>query len=81
MGKPMLKLHFLGSGSHGNATVLRWQDAAILIDCGFAPEELQRRLRSAHVPLESIAAVFVSHEHADHVAGLAGLTAAAHLAR
>lgn len=66
----MLKIHFLGSGSRGNATVLRWQDAAILIDCGFAPEELDKRLRQAGVSLDTILAVFVSHEHADHVAGL-----------
>jgi len=65
-----LRLDFLGSGSRGNACLIRYDDTCILLDCGFGPRELARRLRLADVSLQSISALCVTHEHRDHVAGL-----------
>jgi phosphoribosyl 1,2-cyclic phosphodiesterase len=49
----------------------------LLIDCGLAPEELERRLGNLGVAPSSLAAILVTHEHDDH-AGHAYAFAAAH---
>jgi phosphoribosyl 1,2-cyclic phosphodiesterase len=66
-----VKLRILGTGSRGNALLLEAGETRILIDAGFVPRTLARRLRAVHVPPESISAVVVTHEHADHVGGVA----------
>ncbi len=61
----------LGSGSTGNATLIEACDAAhttrVLIDCGFTLKELTLRLARSGVAPESIDAIFVTHEHGDHI--------------
>lgn len=61
----------LGSGSSGNATLIEAGDGTrttrVLVDCGFSLRELARRLARRGVTVESIDAVFVTHEHGDHV--------------
>lgn len=61
----------LGSGSKGNALLVESGRTRVLLDCGFGPRELARRLARLEVAAESIAAVLVTHEHADHVGGAA----------
>ena len=51
----------LGSGSSGNATVIRCGDDAILIDAGFSGAELQRRLDTAGVAAARIRGILISH--------------------
>ncbi len=67
----MLRFTVLGSGSTGNATLIEAGDGArrtrVLIDCGLTTRELARRLAQRDVHLEDIDAVFVTHEHSDHV--------------
>lgn len=60
----------LGSGSKGNATYIQAGGTAILIDAGFSGVEIKRRLAEIEVDLSSIAAIFVTHEHNDHVRGV-----------
>lgn len=73
-------LSILGSGSRGNAAVVATARTRLLIDAGFSRRELLRRLALAgHAP-EALDAVLVTHEHSDHVAGLARLAAALPLA-
>ncbi len=71
----MLRFCCLGSGSRGNAFVIEAGDAQacvrVLLDDGFAPRELERRLLRAGVDLASLTAVFVTHEHSDHAGGVA----------
>lgn len=67
----------LGSGSSGNATVVEAGNGAsatrVLIDCGFSLRELEFRLQRAGLAPEQLNAVFVTHEHADHVGCSVGL--------
>ncbi len=60
----------LGSGSGGNCTYLGTEKTRILVDAGFSMKETARRLSSISVPLDSIQALVISHEHADHVHGM-----------
>lgn len=59
----------LGSGSRGNAVVLEADGARLLVDAGFPARTLSRRLAAAEIAPESIAALVLTHEHGDHVAG------------
>lgn len=61
----------LGSGSRGNATLVEAGGTRVLVDCGFTLRELERRLDVLGVALDSLSAILVSHEHGDHVRGVA----------
>ena len=61
----------LGSGSSGNALVVEAGSgmtlSRVLVDCGFTLRELDIRLARAGLATEDLDAVFVTHEHGDHV--------------
>ena len=63
----------LGSGSEGNAYVAESGETTLLIDCGFSLASLVRRMASRHISPADVDAVVISHEHGDHVAGMAAL--------
>jgi phosphoribosyl 1,2-cyclic phosphodiesterase len=67
----VLRFKNLGSGSTGNASVIEaqcgHQTTRILIDCGLGLKELERRLIQANLELSDLDALFITHEHADHV--------------
>lgn len=63
----------LGSGSRGNATLIECRGTRILLDCGFAVRETERRLQQIDVAANTISAIVVTHEHGDHVAGVTRL--------
>ena len=66
----MLRFKSLGSGSSGNATLVESAGLVpfrLLVDCGLGIRQLQMRLREAGLQLEDIDAVFITHEHSDHV--------------
>ena len=69
----MFSLIPLSSGSKGNATLVRWPQGAALIDCGLTVKELNRRLTEADAALGEIKAIFITHEHRDHIAGAPAL--------
>lgn len=64
-----MKLWVLGSGSAGNAVLVESGESRVLVDAGFSPRELARRLRAIGVAPASIEACVVTHEHTDHVRG------------
>ena len=66
----MFKFSLLGSGSSGNAALVVSPRARILIDCGLSYRQLQRRAESIGETIHNLDAVFITHEHTDHVAGL-----------
>ena len=59
----------LGSGSRGNALVVESGSTRVLLDCGFSVRETERRLERLEVAAGSIAAILITHEHSDHIAG------------
>lgn len=66
----MLKFKSLGSGSSGNATVVEATGIApsrVLVDCGLGLKHLLYRLGEAGLEPEDIHAVFITHEHGDHI--------------
>ena len=65
----------LGSGSEGNGLVVEVGDTRVLIDCGFAVRDTVARLARLGVAAETISAVLVTHEHADHIGGVAAFAA------
>ena len=64
----------LGSGSQGNATLVSDGETLILVDCGFPRKETERRLQRLNVAAEDIDAVIVTHEHGDHMGGVASFS-------
>jgi phosphoribosyl 1,2-cyclic phosphodiesterase len=60
----------LASGSSGNAALLATENTRILVDAGLSMRETARRLAAIGEDLARIDAILVTHEHADHVAGL-----------
>lgn len=73
----MLRVASVGSGSGGNGLVVEAADLGgttrVLLDAGFAPGVLERRLAALGLSLSDLDAVLVTHEHSDHVGGLAAL--------
>jgi phosphoribosyl 1,2-cyclic phosphodiesterase len=67
----MMRFCSLGSGSTGNATLIEGHGGLtttrVLVDCGFSLRELERRLALKGLAACDIDAVFVTHEHGDHV--------------
>lgn len=63
----------LGSGSKGNAWLLRSGHTTLLMDCGFGLRDLLSRLSRFQVRPEELDAVFLTHEHTDHMRGAAAL--------
>ncbi len=62
----LLGICVLGSGSGGNATVLRWGKSAMLIDAGFGPRTTDKRLQQAGLTLTDLEAVCLTHLDQDH---------------
>lgn len=65
---------FLGSGSSGNACLVRG-DTGLLLDCGFSAAELLRRADDAGWDPRDIRGILLTHEHADHARGASTLAA------
>lgn len=69
----MIRFAILGSGSKGNATLIEAGGTRVLIDCGFNLRETESRLQRLGVEAAALAAVLVTHEHSDHLGGVARL--------
>lgn len=68
----------LGSGSAGNAWVIESRPGAsatrVLVDCGFSLRELDLRLTRAGLSSDELDAIFVTHEHGDHIGSALALS-------
>lgn len=60
----------LNSGSNGNCYYIGNQEEAVLIDAGLSCRETEKRMRRMGLSLSRVKAIFVSHEHDDHIRGL-----------
>jgi phosphoribosyl 1,2-cyclic phosphodiesterase len=63
----------LGSGSRGNALVVEAAGTRVLVDCGFGPRNLAVRLDRLGLEPGDLDAILVTHEHSDHVGGVAAV--------
>ena len=70
-----MKVRFLSlaSGSSGNCYYLGCDSYGILIDAGIGVRTIRKRLKMFGIPMESVVAVFVTHDHADHIKSLSVL--------
>jgi len=69
--RSMVRFTVLASGSRGNATVITGGRTRILVDCGLSCKELFRRMKLMEEEPETLDAILISHEHSDHVGGVA----------
>lgn len=60
----------LNSGSNGNCYYIGNQDEAILVDAGISCRETERRMARLGLTMQKVKAIFVSHEHIDHIRGI-----------
>jgi phosphoribosyl 1,2-cyclic phosphodiesterase len=63
----------LGSGSRGNGTLVASGEDLLLVDCGFTIKEVERRMARLGRKAEELSALLVTHEHGDHLKGVAPL--------
>ena len=68
-----LRFSSLGSGSEGNALVVQVGQSCVLMDCGFNLTETVARLARLGLRPEDLSGIVVTHEHGDHIAGVARL--------
>ena len=61
----------LGSGSRGNATLVEAGNTRVMVDCGFSCNQTEKRLAKLNTAAEDIDAILVTHEHGDHISGVA----------
>lgn len=65
-----VRMTVLASGSRGNCTVLSSSCGSILVDAGISCRETLKRMKAVGEDPHQVKAIVISHEHADHVAGL-----------
>ena len=66
----MARIYPLFSSSKGNSTFIGTENGGILIDCGVSFKRLSAALELNHIPLPAVQAVFITHEHSDHINSL-----------
>ena len=64
----------LNSGSNGNCFYIGNDSEAILIDAGISCRETEKRMRRLSLDMEKVKAIFVTHEHSDHITGIPALS-------
>ncbi|WP_431291775.1 MBL fold metallo-hydrolase [Pedobacter sp. P26] len=61
----------INSGSNGNCYYIGNDNEAVLVDIGLTCKEVETRMNRLGLPVSKVKAVFISHEHSDHIKGLA----------
>jgi len=69
----MVRMTVLASGSRGNSTVVCTERTRVLVDAGLSCRELLKRMRLSGEEPEALDGIVITHEHQDHVQGLAVL--------
>ncbi|MEJ0103533.1 MAG: MBL fold metallo-hydrolase [Bacteroidota bacterium] len=64
----------LNSGSNGNCYYIGNEKEAIFIDAGISCRETEKRMKRLNLPVSNVKAIFVTHEHGDHIKGVQTLS-------
>ena len=64
----------LNSGSNGNCYYIGNENEAVLIDAGISCREIEIRMKRLGLKIEMVKAIFISHEHKDHICGVSVLS-------
>src|ERR1700722_16086202 len=72
-GQEIMRMTVLASGSKGNSTVIASSRTCVLVDAGLSCRELLKRMAMAGEDPAELDAILITHEHQDHIAGLAVL--------
>lgn len=70
-----LYISSLNSGSNGNCYYIANDNDAVLVDTGLSCRETEKRLAQLGLSMHRVKAIFISHEHTDHIKGLPALAA------
>lgn len=73
LAPPLMRFAMLGSGSKGNGSIVQCGSTTVLVDCGFRASETERRLARLGLLPSAINGILVTHEHGDHLSGVAPL--------
>lgn len=67
-----MTIHYasLNSGSNGNCYYVGSNEEAVLVDAGLSCRDTERRMDSLGLSLQKVKAIFISHEHTDHIKGV-----------
>jgi phosphoribosyl 1,2-cyclic phosphodiesterase len=60
----------LNSGSNGNCYYIGNANEAVLVDAGISCRETEKRMKRIGLSMDKVKAIFISHEHSDHIAGV-----------
>jgi phosphoribosyl 1,2-cyclic phosphodiesterase len=60
----------LNSGSNGNCYYIGNETEAVLVDVGISCREVEKRMKRVRLSITKVKAIFISHEHGDHIKGL-----------
>lgn len=69
-----MELRTLASGSSGNCILLSHKGVHLLLDAGISCKRILTDLRELGIDPKTVAGILITHEHSDHIAGLATLT-------
>src|SRR5271156_2019036 len=69
----------LNSGSNGNCYYIGNESEAVLVDAGISCRETEKRMRRIGLKMELVKALFISHEHGDHIRGVESMANKYHL--
>ena len=65
-----LYITYLNSGSNGNCYYIANETEAVLIDAGISCRETEKRMQLLGLSMHKVKAIFISHEHSDHIKGV-----------
>lgn len=69
-----LQVASLNSGSNGNCYYIGNHEESVLVDAGISCRETERRMKRLGLSMKHVKAIFITHEHADHVKGAGRLS-------
>jgi phosphoribosyl 1,2-cyclic phosphodiesterase len=69
-----MKFSVLASGSKGNVSYIETENTRFLIDAGLSCRQIEKRLLQLGLKASDLDAIFITHEHADHIKGAGPLS-------